>query len=43
MKYAVEMESGAKIYIQISINTGSSIQKLREGGGDTHVDTMEIA
>jgi hypothetical protein len=28
MKYAVEMGSGAMIYIPSSINTGSCIQKL---------------
>jgi hypothetical protein len=28
MKYAVEMGSGAKIYIPLFIKTGSGIQKL---------------
>jgi hypothetical protein len=40
MKYAVEMRSGAKIYILSLINTGSAIQKLN-GGGDT--DSMVMA
>jgi hypothetical protein len=38
MKYAVEMGSGAMLYIPSSIKTGSGIQKLI--GGFT--DSMEI-
>jgi hypothetical protein len=34
MKYAVEMGSGAIIYIQSFIKNGSDIQKLMGGGGD---------
>jgi hypothetical protein len=33
MKYAVEMSSGAMIYIPSSVKTGSGIQKLIGGGG----------
>jgi hypothetical protein len=33
MKYAVEIESGAMIYIPNFIGTGSSIQKLIRGVG----------
>jgi hypothetical protein len=32
MKYAVEMGSGAMIYIQSFIQTGSGIQKSKGGG-----------
>jgi hypothetical protein len=32
MKYAVEMGSGAMIYIPSFINTGSGIQKLMAAG-----------
>jgi high-affinity Fe2+/Pb2+ permease len=32
VKYAVEMGSGATIYIQSFIKAGSAIQKLKEGG-----------
>jgi hypothetical protein len=39
MQYAAEMGSGAMIYIQSFINTGSEIQRLI--GGDT--DSMVIA
>jgi hypothetical protein len=35
MKYAVVMGSGAMIYIQTFINTGSGIQKFKGGGGYT--------
>jgi hypothetical protein len=38
MKYAVEMGSGAMIYIPSFIRIGSSIQKLI--GVDTHTDTQ---
>jgi hypothetical protein len=39
MKYAVEMGSGAMIYIPSFIKIGSGIQKLiRE---DTHTDTQK--
>jgi hypothetical protein len=37
MKYAVEMGSGAMIYIPSFIKIGSGIQKLMRGGGSqTH-------
>jgi hypothetical protein len=39
MKYAVEIGSGALIYIQIFIKTGSSIQKLIRGWGYTDTQT----
>jgi hypothetical protein len=37
MKYAVEMSSGAMIYIQSFIKISSAIQKLT--GEDTYTDT----
>jgi hypothetical protein len=37
MKYAVEMGSGAMIYIPSFIKIGSDIQKLKRW--DTHTDT----
>jgi hypothetical protein len=39
MKYAVEMGSGAMIYISRFINTGLAIQKLING----NIDFMMIA
>jgi hypothetical protein len=42
MKHAVEMGSGAMIYIPSFINIGSSIQKLIRGI-HRHTDSMEIA
>jgi hypothetical protein len=42
MKYAVEMGSGAMIYIPNFIKIGSGIQKLREGIY-RHTDIMVIA
>jgi hypothetical protein len=36
MKYAVEMGSGAMIYISSFIKTGSGIQKLIGGDTQTH-------
>jgi hypothetical protein len=42
VKYAVEMGSGAMIYIPSFINIGSGIQKLI-GGIHRHTDSMEIA
>jgi hypothetical protein len=42
MKYAVEIGSGAMIYIPSFIKTGSGIQNLM-GVGDTHTDNMVIA
>jgi hypothetical protein len=36
MKYAVEMDSGAMIYIPSFIKTGSDIQKLTRG---VHIQT----
>jgi hypothetical protein len=41
MKYAVEMGSGAMIYIPSFIQTGSGIQKLVRLI-DRHTDSMEI-
>jgi hypothetical protein len=35
MKYAVEMDSGAMIYIPSFIKIYSGIQKMMGGGGDT--------
>jgi hypothetical protein len=40
MKYAVQMGSGAMIYIQIFIKTGSAIQKLIWWGGGGYRDSM---
>jgi hypothetical protein len=34
MKHAVEMGSGAMIYIPCFIKIGSGIQKLMKGGGE---------
>jgi hypothetical protein len=42
MKYAVEISSGAMIYIISFINIGSAIQKLI-GGIHRHADSMVIA
>jgi hypothetical protein len=42
MKQAVEMGSGAMIYIQGFINTGSGIQKLIEEI-HRHTDSMAIS
>jgi hypothetical protein len=42
MKYAVEMGSGAIIYIPRFINIGSGIQHLT-GGIHRHTDSMNIA
>jgi hypothetical protein len=39
MKFAVELDSGAMIYITGFINIGSSIQKLK-GGIRRHTDSM---
>jgi hypothetical protein len=36
MKYAVEMDSGAMIYVPGFIKIGSSIQKLIVGNTQTH-------
>jgi hypothetical protein len=41
MKYAVEMGSGAMIYIPSSIKTGSGIQQLIRGI-HRHTDSMAI-
>jgi hypothetical protein len=43
MKYAVEVGSGAMIYIPSFIKTGSGTQKLMGGGIHRHTDIMEIA
>jgi hypothetical protein len=42
MKYAVEMGSGAMMYVPSFIKIGSGIQKLMGGGGYTrrHTDSM---
>jgi hypothetical protein len=40
MTYAVEMGSGAKIYIPSLIKTGSGIWKLIGGGRFTDTDSM---
>jgi hypothetical protein len=40
MKYAVEMGSGAMIYIPSFIKIGSNIQKLTEGEGNTDTHTL---
>jgi hypothetical protein len=45
MRYAVEMGSGAMIYIPSSIKTGSGIQKFIGGGGrstDQHEDLISL-
>jgi hypothetical protein len=42
MKYAVEMGSGAMIYIPSFVKIGSSIQKSM-GRIQRHTDSMEIA
>jgi hypothetical protein len=42
MKYAVEMGSGALIYIPSFIEAGSGIQTLLEGI-DRHTESMKIA
>jgi hypothetical protein len=36
MKYAVEIDSGAMIYIPSFMETGPGIQKLKKGGTQTH-------
>jgi hypothetical protein len=41
MKYAVEMGSGAMIYIPSFIKIGSGIQKLI--GGDSQTHSMQFA
>jgi hypothetical protein len=45
MKHAVDMGSGAMIYIPGFIKIGSDIQTLMGGGGQTqkHTDSMKIA
>jgi hypothetical protein len=40
MKYAVEMNSGAMIYIPSFIKIGSGIQKLIRGDAQTHSMTI---
>jgi hypothetical protein len=42
MKYAVEMGSGAMIYIPSVIKIGSSIQKL-VGGKHRHTESMMLS
>jgi hypothetical protein len=41
MKYAVEMGSGAMIYVPSLIKICSGIQKLMGGGGGPHIDTRK--
>jgi hypothetical protein len=43
MKYAVEMGSGAMIYIQSFVKICSGIQKLKGRGIRKDTDNMEIA
>jgi hypothetical protein len=44
MEYAVEMDSGAMMYIPSFVKIGSGIGKLLGGGGiHKHTDSMEIA
>jgi hypothetical protein len=45
MKYAVEMDSGAMVYIPSFIKIGLGIQKLIGGNSQTHKDrySMKIA
>jgi hypothetical protein len=43
MKYAVEMGSGAMIYIESSIKIGSGLQKIMRSGEYTHRDSIVIA
>jgi hypothetical protein len=45
MKYAVDMGSGAMIYIPSFIKSGSGIQKLIRGYSQTHshTDSMDVA
>jgi hypothetical protein len=40
MKYAVEMDSGAMIYIPSFIKIGSAIQKLTIEGGGAFTDML---
>jgi hypothetical protein len=40
MKYAVEMDSGAMIYIPSFIEIGSGIKKIDGGGGGGYTDTQ---
>jgi hypothetical protein len=42
MKYAVDMASGAMIYIPSFMKSGSGIQKLT-GGIHRHTESLEIA
>jgi hypothetical protein len=42
MKYAVEMGSGAMVYIPNFMKIGSDIQKLTEGYTNTQTGRMEI-
>jgi hypothetical protein len=42
MKHAVEMGSGAMIYVPSLVKTGSAIQKLMEEGIYRHTDNMMI-
>jgi hypothetical protein len=45
MKYAVEMDSGAVIYVSGFIKNGSGIRKLIREDSQTHrrIDRMDIA
>jgi hypothetical protein len=43
MKYAIDMGSGAMVYISSFIKTGSATQKFTGGGVLRHTDSMVIA
>jgi hypothetical protein len=43
MKYAVELDAGAMMYIPTFIKIGSGIQKLTGAGIHRHTDTMVTA
>jgi hypothetical protein len=43
MKFAIEVGSGAVIYIPSFIKIGSGIQKLMGGGGFTYTDSKVIS
>jgi hypothetical protein len=43
MKYAVEIGSGAMIYIRSFVNIDSGIQRLLAGGGYRHTDSKVIS
>jgi hypothetical protein len=43
VKYAVQIDSGAMLYVPSFINIGSGIQKLIRGYTDTHTDRKVIS